>query len=75
MWDAWLGFVASERASQGCGGVGRNSPSSFSRRKEQAKDGTSNITLGRVIALRQPDITKELELGFSQTGLSPCNLK
>lgn len=31
------------------------------------------VALGRAIALRQPEITKEL--GFSQTSLSPCDLK
>lgn len=31
------------------------------------------VALGRAIALRQPGITKES--GFSQTGLSPCDLK
>ena len=41
MWDAWLGFVSSEGASQGLWWNGMGLTSSLCRRREWAKDGTS----------------------------------
>lgn len=44
VWDAWLGFVSSEGASQGLRWGRKDLTSSLSRRREWAKDGTSDGT-------------------------------